>query len=485
MQHQRIANEKYISSNTIIIIMFKQFVDRHKELKWLEKTYKEKHNSFLIIYGRRRVGKTELIKYFSKDKPHIYFLAGTKLDNENIADLQNIMGDFLKDELFKRIEFRGWEDIFKEFIKKIDRPIIIIIDEFPYLIEQNKAIPSIFQKIWDENLKNEQLMLILCGSSIGMMETDVLGYKSPLYGRRTGQWKLEPFKFKILKQFFPNHSFNDRLQFYSILDGIPAYLSKMNAEKSPTWNLKNRIFKKGEYLYEEAENLLRQEFREPRNYFSIIQAIAEGNTKYGEICNRTSLSKSMASQYLKNLIDLHVVTKEYPVTQRKESRNARYALSDNYYDFWFEFIYPNRSLIEEDRQEILMKNIKERLQIHSSSVFEQVCREMIWNVSPDISRVGRWWQKSEEIDIIGLNEKENTILFGECKWSKNKVDIKLLDDLKQKSECIKWKIGKRTEKFILFSKSGFTEELESMAQEKTDLELYDIDRLETVANHDR
>ena len=141
MQHQRIANEKYISSNTIIIIMFKQFVDRHKELKWLEKTYKEKHNSFLIIYGRRRVGKTELIKYFSKDKPHIYFLAGTKLDNENIADLQNIMGDFLKDELFKRIEFRGWEDIFKEFIKKIDRPIIIIIDEFPYLIEQNKAIP--------------------------------------------------------------------------------------------------------------------------------------------------------------------------------------------------------------------------------------------------------------------------------------------------------------------------------------------------------
>jgi len=464
--------------------MFKQFIDRGKELKWLAKIYKEKHNSLLIIYGRRRVGKTELIKHFSKDKPHIYFLAGTKFDKENLVDLQNIMGDFLKDELFKRIEFRGWEELFKEFTKKIERPIIII-DEFPYLIEQNKAIPSIFQKIWDENLKNEELMLILCGSSIGMMETDVLGYKSPLYGRRTGQWKLEPFKFRALKQFFPNHSFNDRLQFYSLLDGIPAYLNKMDAEKNPTWNLKNRIFKKGEYLYEEAENLLRQEFRESRNYFSILQAIAEGNTKYGKICNRSGLSKSIISQYLKNLIDLHVVTKEFPVTQRKESRNACYLLSDNYYDFWFEFIYPNRSLIEEDKQETLMKNIHEKLQIHYSSVFEQVCREMIWDVSPDVNRVGRWWQKSEDIDIVGLNEKENTILFGECKWSKNRVDKKLLNDLKQKSEYVKWKIGKRTEKFILFSKSGFTEELKNIAKEKTDLELYDIDQLETIVSHTR
>ena len=459
--------------------MFKQFIDRDKELRWLEKTHKETHNSFLIVYGRRRVGKTELIKYFSKDKPHVYFLAGTKFDKENIADLQNIMGDFLKDKLFKRIEFSGWEELFKEFIKKIEGPILFIIDEFPYLIEQNKAIPSIFQKIWDENLKNEQIMLILCGSSIGMMETEVLGYKSPLYGRRTGQWKLEPFKFKVLKQFFPNHSFEDRLRFYSFLDGIPEYLNKMDAEKSPTWNLNNRIFKKGEYLYEEAENLLRQEFREPRSYFSIIQAVAEGNTKYGEICSRTGLSKSMASQYLKNLIDLHIVTKEFPVTQRKESRNACYLLSDNYYDFWFEFIYPNRSLIEEDKQETLMRNIKEKLQIHYSSVFEQVCREMIWNISPDVARVGLWWHRGEEIDIVGLNEKEDTILFGECKWSKNRVDIKLLDELKQKSECVKWKIDKRKEKFILFSKSGFTEELENMAKNKTELELYDIDRLET------
>jgi len=455
-------------------------MDREKELEWLKKTYKNTQNSLLIIYGRRRVGKTELMKQFSKDKDHIYFLATTKSEQENLRDLQNIMADFLKDEIFKKIKFEGWEELFKEFTKKAEKPLITIIDEFPYLIEQNKAIPSIFQKIWDENLKNKQVMLILCGSSIGMMEIEVLGYKSPLYGRRTGQWKLEPFKFRELKQFFPNSSFEDRLQFFSFLDGIPEYLNKMDTQKNPIWNLKNRIFKKGEYLYEEAENLLRQEFREPRNYFSILQAIAEGNTRYGAICNRTGLDKSMVSQYLKNLINVHVIRKEFPVTQKKESRNAHYSLSDNYYDFWFEFIYPSKSLIEEDKQELLVNKIQEQLRMHFSSVFEQVCREMIWRLPQGFTRVGRWWQADEEIDVVGLNEKENVILSGECKWSKNKVDTELLEDLEMKSKNIKWKLGKCKEIFVLFSKSGFTRELENLAKQRKDLELYDLDRLENV-----
>jgi len=460
--------------------MFKQFIGRGKELDWLEKTYQNMQNSFLILYGRRRTGKTELIKQFAKNKSHVYFLAGTKPEKENIHDLQNLMGDFLEDAVFKKIQFSGWEDLFIEFIKKTKKPVIIAIDEFPYLIEENKAIPSVFQKIWDECLKNEEIMLILCGSSIGMMETHVLGYKSPLYGRRTGQWKLEPFKFKDLKHFFPERSFEERLQFFSFLDGIPEYLNKMDEKKTPLWNLKNKVIKKGEYLYEEAENLLRQEFREPRNYFSILQAIAEGNTKYGEICNRTGLSKSLTSQYLSNLTELHAVRKEFPVTQRKESRNTLYHLSDNYYDFWFEFIHPYKSLIEEDKQEILMKNISEKLQKHYASVFEQVCKEILWDVPSDVEKIGRWWHGSEEIDIIGLNEEKNTILFGECKWSKNKVDIKILEDLKQKTRYVKWKNDKRNEKFVLFSKTGFTEDLEEIAKNNKNLQLFDIKSLEKI-----
>jgi len=461
--------------------MFKQFLDREKELQWLKNNYRKKESSFLIIYGRRRVGKTELIKQFIQDIPHIYFLAGTKTERENMLELQIIMGDFLKDEMFKKIKFSNWEELFKEFTKKTKKQVIIAIDEFPYLIEGNKAIPSIFQKIWDEILKDKKIMLILCGSSIGMMETQVLGYKSPLYGRRTGQWKIEPFKFKNLMLFLKDFSFDDRLKYFSILDGIPQYLNKMDLKKSLNYNLKNKIFKKGEYLYEEAENLLRQEFREPRNYFSILQAISEGFRKYGEICNRTGLNKSLVSQYLSNLIELHIVKKEYPVTQKKESRNAQYKLSDNYFNFWFEFIYPNKSIIEEDRQDKLLSGISEKLNRYYSFIFESVCKQLMWDIYPSILRVGKWWNKDIEIDIVGINEETKTIIFGECKWSEEKVDIDVLEKLKQKSKEVKWKDKKRYEKFIIFSKSGFTKNLKELSKKQHNIKILDIQSMNRIA----
>jgi len=454
-------------------------------LEWFEKNYRKKENSFLILYGRRRVGKTELIKQFIKDKSHIYFLAGTKTERENILELQQIMAEFLKENIFNKIQFTSWEELFKEFVKKTKKPIVIVIDEFPFLIEGNKAILSIFQKIWDEILKDEKIMLILCGSSIGMMETQVLGYKSPLYGRRTGQWKLEPFLFKDLELVFKNSSFENRLKYFSMLDGIPHYLNKMDVEKSLTWNFKNRFFQKGEYLYEEAENLLRQEFREPRNYFSILQAISEGYHKYGEICNRTGLNKSLASQYLSNLLELHIIKKEIPITQKKESRNARYYLSDNYIDFWFEFIYPNKSIIEEDRQDTLLSSISERLKKHYSFVFEEICRQIIQNIYPSIVKVGKWWHKDIEIDIVGINEEKNSIVFGECKWTNKKVDTDVLEKLKRKSKEVKWKNSKRKEEFILFSKSGFTKSLRDISKNQMNVKLYDVQRLEEEMKYDK
>ena len=458
--------------------MFKQnFVGREEELQGLREQYNE-DRSFVIIYGRRRVGKTELVRKFSQGKDHIYFLAGEKPEKESIAELQKIMANFLKDDFFPRIGFTGWEELFEEFMNRADKKLagkklIINIDEFPYLINENKAIPSIFQKIWDEILRGRNVMLILLGSSIGMMETHVLGYKSPLYGRRTGQWKLKPFGFKTFQEIFPRCSFEERLKFFSFTDGIPAYINKIDASKSPLWNMKNRIFKRGEYLYEEAENLLRQELRAPGNYFLILQAIAEGNRRYGKICNRTGLSKSLVSQYLNNLIELHVVKKEFPITQRKESRNALYRLNDHYYEFWFRFVYPNKNLIEENKQDILIRNISDELIIHESFVFEDVCGQILWDIYPmEFNRLGRWWHKGEEIDLVALNEKENRILFGECKWSRNKVGVDALKDLEKKAKEVEWRNKKREESFVLFSKSGFREELRREDSERQDLFLF-------------
>ncbi len=428
-----------------MIIMIKQFVNRERELSWLEDT-----NGLLVLYGRRRVGKTELIKEFCRGKKHLYFLATQKTEKENMWDMQRLMADHLDDDLFRRIEFTEWEDLFHEFINKVDEHVIIAIDEFPYLSEVNKAIPSIFQKIWDEILKEEDITMILCGSSISMMERHVLGRKSPLYGRRTGQWRLKPFKFADLKKFFPDAKLEDRMWFYSLADGIPQYLGMMDTKYDTEWNIKHNVLSKGCYLYEEAENLLRQEFRKPSNYFSILQAIAEGNTRYGEIVNRTGFNKPQLSQYLKNLQELHVLDAEFPVTQKKRSRNALYRLSDNYYDFWFEFIYPNKSMLEEGKIDKVLKRERNNLRRHVSFVFEQICREYILEES---SEVGRWWKKGEEIDVVGIDRSSNNIVYGECKYSKHPVGIELFERLKKKAELVDGKY--KHKEYVIFSWSGF------------------------------
>ncbi|MBS3748119.1 MAG: ATP-binding protein [Candidatus Thermoplasmatota archaeon] len=457
--------------------MIEQFWDREKEVSWLQSKNKEPDATLLILYGRRRLGKTELLKQFLKNRKHVYFLVGKKPEKMMRADLQKEMASFLNDDMFNKIQFADWEDLFSTFLNKADHPIIVI-DEFPYLIEENNDIPSLFQKIWDEHLQQKPCLMVLCGSSVRMMETKVLDVKSPLYGRRSGQWKLDPFPFSLFHKLFSHHSFEERVQFFSFLDGVPAYINKMNFKETVDWNLKNKVLKRGEYLYEEAEYLLREELRTPRNYYAILQAIAEGYTRFGQIANRTELSKSLVSQYLKNLQELHVVKKMVPVTQRKESRNALYQLSDNYFSFWFQFIYPYQQLIELDKQNMLLQSIREQLNKHYSFTFEQVCQELLSQGS--FSKIGSWWDKTEEIDVVGLDELHNRIVFGECKWTKKKVGMNIFERLLEKSNCVSWKNDKRTESFTLFSKSGFTKRLMEEANQRDNVYLFaakDISKL--------
>jgi len=447
--------KSFISYIIIIMIIMNEekFVGREDVLEWLEGLYREKA-SLAVIYGRRRVGKTELVKRFASGKPHVYFLATEKPDLQNMKDLQGQMALFLEEEVFNKIEFGSWEDLFVEFMKKARGKIIIILDEFPYLIGKNKAIPSIFQKIWDLNLSKKEVCLILLGSSIGMMETHVLNYRSPLYGRRSGQWELKPLPFKNIKEFYPEHRFEDRLKFFGFTGGIAGYLKQINFSKSPEWNIANLVFKKGSYLYEEAETLLRQELREPSSYFQILQAISEGCTKYGEICNRTGFKTSKASQYIKNLINLRIVKKSFPVTQKKTSRYAIYRLSDNYYKFWFAFVYPNRSLIEDGKQAILLNVIQDKMKKHESFVFEEVCAEFLWKAYPvQFTNLGGWWEKDKEIDLVGINEKTKDILFVECKWSENVDADKILIGLKEKAGSVDWNKSARKEYFCVIAKS--------------------------------
>ena len=433
--------------------MIQHFVDRKKELDFLEKNYTERESSLVIIYGRRRIGKTELVKNFIKNKPHIYFLADNRGDYQNLKEMQRFMGYFLQDDLFVKADIREWTELFEEFSKKMEDKIVIVVDEFPYLITSNKAVPSLFQKIWDTTLSSKKVCLVLLGSRIGMMETAVLGYRSPLYGRRTGQWKVLPLKFKYLHKFLPDYSIEDLIKTFSITDGIPAYILTMNPKISFSENLIENVFSSGSFLYQEAEFLLRQELREQANYFNISKAVSVGRTKFGEIVTFTELDKTLVSKYLSTLMLLHVLKKEFPITQKKETRNARYSFEDNYYNFWFRFVYPNKTLIEGGKITELIDSIESDFNMHVSRVFEKVCRESLFDTSLVFNKMGRWWHKDKEIDIVALNEKTKDILFAECKWKDNVNAERIFSDLKEKTGHVKWYNDSRKEKFVIFGKS--------------------------------
>ncbi len=438
------------SLNTIMLIMIEQFVNRTEELNSLNSAYKSGRSEFIPIYGRRRVGKTELIREFIKDKNAIYFLADERGDPENLSEFRLLVADGVNNELIGSSDL-NWGDTLKEMAKCAER-LVVVIDEYPYLISGNKAIPSIFQKAWDLYLKDSNIMLILCGSSITMMEQHVLGSKSPLYGRRTGQMKIEPLKFRHFSLFFPKFKKEDLVKVYAITDGIPYYIREANFKMKKIDDL-DTLYSTESLLLEEAEFLLKYEFREPARYFAILKAIAFGKTKFGDIVNYTGLSSSVVSQYLSNLSTLNIVKAEYPITERiPRSRNARYYITDNYFTFWFRFVYPNKSLIYNG---LKIENFETNFNSYLGFVFEKISKELLWEMRPmEFTKIGRWWHKDKEIDLVALNDSSKDIMFIECKWKTLSLTDcrRILGKLEEKATFVQWNNGIRTEHFGLVAK---------------------------------
>lgn len=452
-----------------------KFINREQELKALEKFWKSDSSQLIIIYGKRRVGKTELIKRFINNKRSIYFLARRISEKENLLLLGRDIGAFFKDTILKSQGFEKWDNVFlylKERIKdrKTDH-LILVVDEFPYLADANKGISSIFQAGWDEYLKNIPIYIILCGSSIGMMEQETLAYKAPLYGRRTGQIFVKPLAFLEAKKFFPRCNFEEALKSYCIAGGIPAYLLKLAGYPSIDEAIKEEIFSTEKILYEEIEFILKEELREPRNYFGILKAIGFNCTKVSEIINETGLEKSALHNYLFVLEDLHLIEKQVPVTEKNPitSRKGRYYLKDQFFKFWFSYCFPFMGELELGNKEPSLRAFKDSFEYIVAQNYEKVAQEILHRYQDRIfifHKVGRWWDKNEEIDIVALNEATNEILFGEVKWSKKQVGIDIYEELKRKSQKVEWGKKDRKEYFCLFSKSGFTYQMEKAAREE-------------------
>ena len=428
-----------------------KFVNREHELKILKDAYNSDRAEFIIVYGRRRIGKTELLKQSKAEEKFVYFFVEEALEEENLNTFKDIVAGFLSNPLIAKAEL-SWLDLFNE-LAKVDN-LVLIFDEFPNLVKKNKRFLSQLQKIWDELLADTTIKLVVCGSSISLMETHLLGYQSPLYGRRTGQILLPALKYYHLKEFI-ELPVDDIIRIYGITDGIPYYILDAAYMLKNNENLED-IFRPGRILFEEAEILIKYELRDPTRYYKILKAISFGYTKFGDIATYTGFSTSIVSQYLSNLIKLHIIEDTFPIGERKEkTRNRRYTFSDNYFQFYFRFIYPHKSeLLETGR----ITNFDAKFNQYMGTVFEKVCTQFLLlnrdRLPFAITKLGRWWHKDKEIDVVALDEESKEIGFFECKYStlKFKDAFAILAGLKNKSGYVDWNCGKRKEYFGLIAK---------------------------------
>lgn len=421
----------------------------------LKKRLGSKEPEFVVIYGRRRIGKTELIKQFIEGRNAFYFMAEKQ-------DLRLEAGRFR--EKFAR-RFDTWltdtldfEIIFEDvgkFIKKRGERLIMVIDEFPYWIEKDRDIVSKFQYIWDEILCKCDIMLIICGSSVGMMETDVLGYRSPLYGRRTSQLRIMPLRFTHIGGFL-DYGAEDRVSVYAVAGGVPAYLKRFQPSLTFEENITREFFSSDGFLFSESRTLLLKELRDVNTYFNILLAIADGSTKLGEIAGRAYVDITNVNKYLNVLINLGLLERIQPTLGKKSDRV--YRIKDNYFRFWVKFVYPFEGDIGIGDNSQLMENFRGNFNAFLGSAFEAISEEFL-RESKDtlpftLTSIGRWWHRGEEIDLLALNEKEKKITFFECKWKtlSLKEAKKILYELREKSKLVNWHNEDRKEHFGIIAK---------------------------------
>ncbi len=464
------------------------FFNRVEELNRLNSRYKEKGAQLLIIYGRRRVGKTELIKEFVRDKSHIYFLADLSNEKEQLRQFSERIRLFTNDQSLVDNPFSNWVALFSYLKNLILRKrLIIIIDEYQYLQSSNKAISSIIQKSWDEGLKDTQVFFILCGSYISFMERELLAYKSPLYGRRTAQFPVEPMSLYGARLFFNSYSIKDMIRTYGILGGVPAYLLQFDPKNKVEKNIETTFLYKDAFLFNETRFLLMEELREPRNYFSILKAIAFGATRTNEIVQHSSLERGLVVKYLDVLQNLRIIKREIPVTEYnpEKSRKGIYIIQDQYIKFWFRFIMPNQSFIEEGRRDfVLTQRILPYLDQYLGNVFEKVCVEYLRKINGtqrlpfSFDKIGKFWQHENEIDIIAFDLNFKNILIVECKWTSSPVGIDIFDGLIRKSGVVPGNFTAGKVYYGIFSKSGFTDSMNKI--ERPDLFLFDLKDLDIV-----
>jgi AAA+ ATPase superfamily predicted ATPase len=457
------------------------FLGRWEELQYFEAAYKSSGAQLIIVYGRRRVGKTETLKEFAKNKKHIFY---TCIECSDQEQLQSFSGRILAQDIPAGryvSAFAGWRQALQSLEELPgSHKKLLIIDEFPYMARNNPSIPSILQDLWDSGLKEKNLMIVLCGSAMSFMEKEILAEKNPLYGRATGILKMEPLNFYDAIQFFPSWPDTDKTGAYAILGGIPHYLKQFDKRKNLGTNIREKILSRGSVLYNEVEFLMRQELRETAIYNTVIAAVALGNTRLNEIHNKTQIDKSKLAVYLKNLADLGVIRRDFSILDgtgtRSNVQRGIYRITDPFFRFWYAFVFPNMSELEAgDAGGVYKYIIAPALEEYVSRPFEGICREYLRRLNREgklpfhFTRIGSFWDKTREIDIMACGQEKERLILGECKYRRSAFGLS--DMMNAFAKYPAGESGVSSLTWFFFSRSGFTRDVKETAKARDDIKL--------------
>lgn len=433
------------------------FINRKAELAALERGVPARDSAMFVLYGRRRIGKTELLKHFLAERPHVFFTGDLGTPAQHVRGLSQRLGEFLSDPVLQSGSLPDWRALLG-YLEHHPPGMDLVLDEFPYLCQGEAALPSLLQAAWDRRFKNSSLRLFLCGSSVAFMEQEVLADPSPLFGRRTGQMRLRAMDFWSAQEFVSHFKPVERVEAYACLGGTPAYLAQIAPHESLAEGLLKRILDPVAYLFEEPRLLLHQELRELKHYFALLTAIAAGHTRLNEIAQDVALERTFVTRYLDVLGRLELIDRQVPITEAipQRSRRGLFRIADPFFRFWFRFVAPNLTdLTLGDSEWVLRERVQPHLDHFVAPSFEELCQQWVQRKAKlpfRPRRVGRWWNGQAEIDVVAFDDR--WLLVGECKWSRRRVGLQTLDTLRQHRQALSGFENHQT-LYVLFSRSGF------------------------------
>lgn len=466
------------------------FVGRKRELATLNSLYGRGGFQMVVVYGRRRVGKTALINEFARGKRALSFTALEQGDAANLADFSRKIAEFFGLPASMG-PFSTWLDAFDYLADQAARePFVFIFDELPYAAQRGESVPSALQITIDRKLQNTEAFIILCGSDQGFMESDILGRKSPLYGRRTAQIKLGPLGYREAAEMLPGLDPQEQFRFYGCFGGVPYYLRQVDPARSLRENLASLYFDSTGFLFDEPYGLLRQELSEPALYAGVLRAIASGATRSKEIADKAGMEPTSVTRYLRTLERLGIVERSVPFGENAQtSKRSSYKIADACFDFWFRFVMPKVSDVEGGLGSVVANRLPEQqLSDYLGHRFERLCAEWMLEQAATgrlpiaASAVGSWWgpnpakREQDDIDVLAADREQKLLVIGECKYRESFDETSEIDDLDSKRDLIR---GYHASHLYLFSKRAVSVATAEKCAHRSDVHLITLEEIYT------